>query len=209
MQNREKPRSGRRGSALIEFVLGASLFWVPLFFGTLVIGFSLIRAVQVTQVCRDAGHMYANGIDFSLATYQNLLASLAQGYTLTSNGDGVVVLSTVTYISLTDCQAGGYPGGCANQGQMVITRQIVVGNSSLHASSFGTPPAGDMESNGSGNVTSAGYLNDPACQAAHFANVIPLSDGQYAYVSEMWVRSPDVSWWSFLGNAQLSARSIF
>ena len=207
MQTPKTPRLRQRGSALVEFVLGIALFWVPLFFGVLVIGFGLVRAVQVTQVCRDAGHMYAYGIDFTLPTYQTLLASLAQGYTLTSSGNAVVVLSTVTYISSTDCQAGGYPPTCANVNQMVITRQIVVGNSSIHGSSFGTPPAGDMGTDG--NVTAAGYLNDPLCQASNFSNVIPLTDGQYAYVSEMWVNSPDVNWWSVLGATALSARSIF
>ncbi len=191
----------------MEFVLGVALFWVPLFFGILVIGFALIRAVQVTQVCRDAGHMYAYGIDFTLPSYQTLLASLAQGYSLTSTGNAVVILSTVTYISSNDCVAGGYPSNCANANQMVITRRIVVGNSSIHSSSFGTPPAGDMGTDG--NVTAAGYLNDPQCQAANFSNVIPLGDSQYAYVSEMWVNSPDVNWWSVLGTTALSARSIF
>src|SRR5690349_11516666 len=99
-QNRH---SRERGSALIEFVLAFSLFWLPLFFGTLVIGFSLIRGVQVTQICRDAGHMYSYGIDFSQQSYRNLLAGIAQGYNLTSSGNGVVVLSTVTYITSTDC----------------------------------------------------------------------------------------------------------
>ncbi len=186
----------------MEFVLGVALFWMPLFFGVLVIGFSLIRAVQVTQVCRDAGHMYAYGIDFTLPNYQTLLASMAQGYTLTSTGNAVVILTTVTYISQTDCQ------NCANVNQIVITRQIVVGNSSIRASSFGTPPAGEMGT--SGNVTSAGYLNDPQCQAVNFSSVIPLNDtNKYAYVSEMWVNSPDVKWWSFLGSMAISARSIF
>lgn len=209
MTSKHRRGSGQRGSALIEFVLATSLFWLPLFFGTLVVGFSLVRAVQVTQICRDAGHMYANGIDFSQTTYQNLLASIAQGYTLTSTGDAVVVLSTITYISPTDCTAGGYSSNCANVRQMVITRQIVIGDSGIHASTFGTPPAADMASDGSGNVTAAGYLNDTRCQATGFSSVIPLTDGQYAYVAEMWVRSPDVSWWSFLGNTQINARSIF
>ncbi len=191
----------------MEFVLGVALFWIPLFFGVLVIGFALVRAVQVTQVCRDAGHMYAYGIDFTLPSYQTLLASLAQGYNLTSTGNAVVVLSTVTYISSTDCQAGGYTSNCANVNQMVITRRIVVGNSSIRSSSFGTPPAGDMGTDG--NVTAAGYLNDPACQAVNFTNVIPLTDGEYAYVAEMWVNSPDINWWNVLGTTAIGARSIF
>lgn len=202
-------RSRQRGSALIEFVLCVSLFWVPLFLGTVVIGFNLIRAVQVTQVCRDAGHMYSYGIDFSQPAYQNLLESLAPGLNMTSTSSGasgVVVLTTVTYIDSTNCTAGGYSSNCANVNTTVITRQIVVGNTSLHASAFGTPPSKYLDSEG--NVSPAGYLNDTTCQATGFSNVIPLVSGEFAYMSEMWVTSP--SWWSYLGTTeQVSSRSIF
>ena len=207
MRKRKTPRSGERGSAFIEFLLSLSLFWIPLFLGTLVIGFNLVRAVEVTQVCRDAGHMYSYGIDFSLAAYQNLLVSLAPGLGMaTGGGNGAVVLSTITFIGPNDCKAGGYPSNCTNVNTPVITRQIVIGNSSVHASAFGTPPSKYMDS--SGNVSPAGYLNDASCRALGFSNVIALSSGQFAYLSEMWVKSP--SWWSYLGSTTVvSARSIF
>lgn len=195
----------------MEFVLGFALFWIPLFFGTLVIGFNLIRAVQVTQVCRDAGHMYSQGIDFSLSVYQNLLVDLAAGLRMTVNsGNGVVILSTVTYIGPNDCTAGGYQANtssCPNMNQTVFTRRIVVGNQSLHASSFGTPNSGDMDSGG--NISPRGYLTHTANRATNFYSVIPLASGEFAYVSEMWVTSPDISWWSFLGTTGSAARSIF
>lgn len=196
-----------RGSALVEFVLCVSLFWVPLFLGTVVIGFNLIRAVQVTQVCRDSGHMYSYGIDFSQPVYQNLLVNLAPGLGITtSGGNGVVVLSTITYIGSNDCIAGGYPSNCANVNTTVITRQIVIGNTGLHASVFGTPPGQFMDS--SGNVSPAGYLNNTTCQAKGFSSVIPLVSGQFAYMSEMWVTEPNL--WNYLGTSTgISARSIF
>lgn len=205
--NKKNTHLRQRGSALIEFVLCVSLFWVPLFLGTVVIGFNLIRAVQVTQVCRDSGHMYSYGIDFSQPAYQNLLVSLAPGLNITtSGGSGVVVLSTITYIGPNDCVAGGYSSNCANVNTAVITRQIVVGNTALHASVFGTPASQFMDS--SGNVSPAGYLNNSNCRAAGFSSVIPLVSGQFAYMSEMWVTAP--SWWSFLGTTSgISARSIF
>ncbi len=144
MQVTRKSHSRQKGSALIEFVLCFALFWVPLFLGTLVIGFNVIRAIQVTQVCRDAGHMYSYGMDFSQSAYQNLLVSLAPGLNMTvSGGKGVVILSTVTYVDQTDCTAGGYPH-CANLNQTVFTRRIVIGNSGLYSSAFGTP----LEPNG-------------------------------------------------------------
>ncbi len=219
MNKREASRRSRqRGSALIEFVLAFALFWIPLFFGTLVIGFNLIRAVQVTQVCRDAGHMYSQGIDFSQAVYQNLLVSLASGLNMTSTGgNGVVVLSTLTYIDDAQCQSGGYaPGGtCPNYQKVVITRRVWVGNSGLHTSSFGTLLPNSALLDAAGNVTlgtntgTRGYLNDPSTVATGFSSVIPLVSGQLSYVSEMYIKSPDLDWWAFLGNMDVSARSIF
>jgi len=199
---------------MVEFVLCIGVFWMPLFLGTIIIGFNLIRAVQVTQVCRDAGHMYSYGKDFTQPTYQNLLVSLAKGLNMTTtSGNGVVILSTVTYIDTTQCKAGGYSSTCPNYQKLVFTRRVVVGNSSLHLSTFGTPNAGFLD--GSGNVRSGdnngtqGYLNDASAIASGFSNVVALSAGQYSYVSEMFVQSPDYDWWSFLGSMGVSARSIF
>lgn len=204
-------RKQQRGSALVEFVVCFALFWVPLFLGLVVMGFDLIRAMQVTQVCRDAGHMYSYGMDFSQTAYQNLLVSLAPGLNMTTTGgNGVVILSTVTYIAASDCTAGGYQAtqsSCANLNQTVFTRRIVVGNSALHASAFGTPSSSDMDS--SGNISSAGYLNNSNDRAVGFSNLIPLQSGQFSYMSEMYVQSPDVSWWSYLGTAWANSRSIF
>ena len=211
MRNMKSLCRGERGSALIEFVLCFGLFWVPLFLGTLQIGFNLIRAVQVTQVCRDAGHMYSRGTDFSQSSYQNLLQSLAPNLNLLTSGNAnaTVILSTITYIQQTDCVAAGYPT-CSNAGQFVVTRRITVGaNSGLPASAYGTP-AQSTYADSSGNITVAGYMNDTSTQAPAFANVIPaLTSGQYAYVAEMYVQSQDYNWWSFLGTTGVSARSVF
>jgi hypothetical protein len=46
-------RAHERGTALIELALCLSLFWLPLFLGTVGIGFGLRLETQVTQVCRD------------------------------------------------------------------------------------------------------------------------------------------------------------
>lgn len=174
-------------------------------------GFDLIRAMQVTQVCRDAGHMYSYGVDFSQSAYQNLLISLAPGLNMTATGgSGVVILSTVTYIDSNDCIAGGYlatTSSCANLNQTVFTRRVVVGNAGLHTSAFGTPSSGDMDS--SGNISSAGYLNNSNDRAVGFSGLIPLSSGQFSYMSEMYEQSPNLSWWSYLGTAWADARSIF
>ncbi len=196
---------------MVEFTLAMSVFLVPLLFGTMVIGQNLIREIEVTQLCRDASHMYAYGVDFSQPTNQNLLVDIGQGLNFqTSGGNGVVILSTVTYIGPNDCVAGGYqPNGssCANINQTVFTRRIVVGNSSIKSSAYGTPNASLIDS--SGNISQAGYLNNTSTRAVNFSNLIPLTSGQYAFMAETHVATPDLSWWGYLGTTGVDARSIF
>ena len=40
------------------------LLIVPIFLGLIVTGLSLVLANQVTEICRDTGHMFAYGVDF-------------------------------------------------------------------------------------------------------------------------------------------------
>jgi len=204
-------RRRERGSASVEFALCVILFWMPMFLGMGVIGINLIRAVQVTQVCRDAGHMYANGTDFSQTTYQNLLVSLAIGLNMTtSGGNGVVILSTVMYVDSNACTNGGYQANsssCPNLNYIVFIQRIVVGNSSIHSSNLGSPNSADL--NSSGVVSTAGYLTDTSNRVANFSNIIPLTSGEMAYVSEMYTTSPDTSWCPFLSTPTISAFAVF
>jgi hypothetical protein len=208
MSTEIRQASNERGSTMVEFVMVVSLFWFPLFMGTLMVSFDLIMAVQVTQVCRDAGHMYSYGIDFSQPSYQTLLVDLAPVLKMTANGgNAVVILSTITYIGPSDCTSAGYQANttsCPNMNQMVITRRIVVGNAALHTSAFGTPNPSEMDS--SGNLTTKGYLTDSANRASPFLSVIPLNSGEFAYVSEMWATPP---YFTSNANTLVSARSIF
>src|SRR5437016_5763979 len=104
--NKQTKGPQEKGSALVEFVLCFGIFWVPLFLGTLTAGFNLIAAIQVTQVCRDAAHMYSQGIDFSQSTYKTLLVNLAPSLGMAATGGrGEVIFSTITYIDHTDCAA--------------------------------------------------------------------------------------------------------
>jgi hypothetical protein len=199
-----KARSRERGSSLIEFVLCVALFWFPFFLGMWRIGINLSRAIQVTEVCRDAAHMLAYGIDFSDPDNQAVLQKVAQGINLSSTGQGVVILSYVTFVDGTDCQSQGLQqntSSCPNMNQLVFTRRIVMGKTSIRASAFGTPNAADMDS--TGTIAPKTYLTDTTCRALGFSNLMTLSWGQYAYMAEMTLNSPD------LGNTASSARSIF
>jgi hypothetical protein len=209
MSATETKYSDERGSAFVEFLLCTSLFLVPLLLGAMVIGLNVVRAVQVTTLCRASAHMYSENVDFSQAQNQQELIKIAQGLNITTtSGNGVIILSKVTYITLTQCQAGGYPNGCANENQYVITNRIVIGNSTVHSSVLGTPPSQDMDPSGNGNVLSSGYLNDPATVAQGFSSIISLPVGQYAYVAETYYDSPDLNWWN-RGIPQIGARFVF
>ncbi len=209
-------RHGRSeaGSALIEFAFCMVFFIIPLLTGTMYIGLSLIRAIQVTEVCRDAAHMYSYGVDFSQAAPQGMLVALGPELGMqTSGGNGVVIFSTVTFIAPSDCTAAGLQqntGSCPNMNSYVITRRIVVGNSTLHASNFGTPNASIIGSDGT--ITNTNYLTDTSAQANGFSSLLTLTSGQNAFMAEMWVKSPDFSFTCFPGannGLNSSARFIF
>ena len=196
-------RSSEHGSAFIEFALCASLFLVPLLLGAMVVGMNVIRAVQVTTLCRTAAHMYSQNIDFSQSQNQQQLIKVAQGLNITTtSGNGVIILTRVQYITSAAC--GSQP--CANENQYAMTNRIVIGNSSIHSSMFGSPPAADMQANG--NVIVADYLNDPATIATNFSTIMTLTSGQYLYVAETYFTSPDLNWWG-RGVPQISTRFVF
>lgn len=203
-------RNKRKGSILVEFVL-SSLFWVPLLMGTFVTGLNLLRAIQVTQVCRDAGHMFAYGVDFSQSGNQNLLVRLANGLNFsTSGGNGVVILSTVTFIGAAQCTGAGLQADtthCPNINQSVFMRRIIVGNSAARASNFGTPNSGIAD--GRGYISSSSYLSNTSARAAGFATFLPLAAGQLAYLTEMYLASPDVDWTNFMTGTGVYSRVIF
>lgn len=205
-----KSRNAKRGSALIEFAL-SSLFWMPLLLGTIVIGLNLLRAIRVTQICRDAGHMYAYGIDFSQPSNRNLLLRLATGLNITATGgDGVVIFSSITLVGPGDCTAAGLQpdsAHCANLGNLVFTKRLVVGSKALRASSFGTPNSYLIDS--SGAIRSSRYLTDTSARAVGFSNLMSLTSGQYAYVAEAYFSSPDYDWQGFMTGTGVAARSIF
>ena len=148
---------------MVEFML-STLVWLPLLLGTMAIGLALIREIEVTQVCRDAGHMSAYGIDFAQPGNQSLILQVAGPLGIThTGGPGAIILSSITFIGPLDCQAGQPDSGCANLNSYVFTRRIVIGDGS-RLSSFGTPPAGDPQ----GNIAQGDVLNNPMDQVTNF-----------------------------------------
>ena len=187
--DKPSPRRRRqRGNELIEFALVTTLL-LPLLFGTVVIGLNLGRSIQVTQVSRDAGHMYSRSVDFSEPANQALIERLAQGLDIhVTGGGGVVILSTVTFIGDNECDAAGLVGGaCTNRDYPVMIQRIVVGNSAARSSAFGTPNPELLDSKG--NV--ANYMTNTSARADGFMSVLALQPGDLAYVSEVFAPSSD------------------
>lgn len=181
---------------MIEFVLVSSLFLVPLIIGTFTYGFAVIRAVEAVQLTRDVGHMYSRGVDFSVQGNQNLLAtSLAQGLSLVANsgnvtggssGNGVVVLSTLTYLTAATCNS------CNNAGHVVVMNRIVIGNNSIFTTSYGNPTPSLITTNG--DVQN--YDSDASARADAFNNLMPttsMTGGEIAYLAESYVTAPDLA----------------
>jgi hypothetical protein len=142
---RTRPR--QRGAAFVEFAL-ILLVLTPLLLGVTGIGLNMLRSLSTIQLARDAGHMYARGADFSQPGNQTILADLGADVGLTtsaSTSNAVVVLSTVIYIDKAMCAAdgkvdgSGNPLGCTNYTKWAFTRRLVIGNTSMRTSNFGSP----------------------------------------------------------------------
>jgi len=192
---------------MIEFCLSVAL-WTAVLMGLSTVGLNLIRALQVEQVCRDAGRLYGAGLDFTQAGNQNLLIMLATGLNVTAGGgNGVFVFSTVEYIDTPQCTAGGLGGNCPNLGQYVFIQRVVVGNAGLLSSQFGTPSAGIIGV--SGNIASSAYLTNGSARAAGFGSLLSLTGGQVAYLTESYFSSPDFAWGSYMSGAGVYERKIF
>ncbi len=206
MRARRKAR--RRGNALIEFALALSLL-LPLYVWMLVFGLDLRRMMQTGQVSRDAGHMYARGVDFSLPGNQDVLVRLAAGMNMTrTGGAGVVILTTLLKVGAQECTDGGVPlGSCTNLGQTVVTQRIVVGNASLGASKVASPPAALLQADGS--ITPADYLTKTQARAPEFESILGLAEGELAYVAEAWFESPVKDFPTMNNRGPVYARTIF
>jgi hypothetical protein len=200
---RRPQRRNRGGNTIIEFVLVTSLVLIPLLMGGMVVGFNLIRAIQANQLNRDAGHMFARGVDFSTvsgAGNRAVLTYMAPRLS-TSSGTGALILSGFQYVGPNTCNK------CANLGHAVFLQQLTIGNASLLSSHFGTVPAGSMKQDGSGIVINP--YTDTSVQADGILGALSMNDGDLAYVSETYYSSTDFDIAGFLSPSGVYCRAIF
>lgn len=201
--------SRERGSTLVEFAL-TSLIWVPLLLGSIVFGFNILSAIQVSQLSRDSGHMYAYGVDFTQPQNAALLQRLASSLNLNiqpTSGTGNIVFSKITLVSDNDCKAAGL-SDCANTGKYVFTDLFVFGNQAGIKTALGSPTANFFKS---GSIKISDYLTNLSLVATKFPDLgitFTPDKGQYAYVAEVNYHSTAVNWNGFT-NIGSYARSIF
>ena len=162
----------------------------PLLLGLTNIGVRLGRGIQATQVTRDVAHMYALGADFTLPGTQAIARTLASGFDLGSTGKAVLIFSRLTKVSQVDCTAAGL-SNCPNLNQPVFTQRITMGNASLRASSYGTPPPQYVGTQG--NIASADYCKQSTLIASGFEAVISLAQDQAAWMVEGYFTMPDLN----------------
>ena len=199
-------RKNKRGVAIVEFSF-SMLLLVPLLIGTTATGLNLIRTLATVQLSRDAGPMYARGVDFSQPGNKTVLATIGSNVNLSTTagqGSSVVILSTITYVDKALCASAGKvdgsgnPLGCINYTKWVFTQRITIGKSSIRSSSFGSPVTTGGNPVTVNSTTGNISLADQAANAGDVATfavginpyasvsgaVTGLPSGQVIYVAE-------------------------
>jgi hypothetical protein len=194
-----------RGSTMLELAMLLTVA-VPLLLGVAGVGLQLGRTLSATQVTRDVSHMYALGADFSLPGAQNIAATLSRDFTLTSSGNAVLILSRIVKVYQADCAANNL-NTCPNLSNTVFTQRIVIGNSTLRSSYFGTPPASYIDS--SGNIKAADYLQQAALVANGFNAVLTLQDNQVVRMVEGYFSMPELNLIGGSSGGGYYARMVF
>lgn len=175
----------------MEFALVA-IAAIPMLFGTVAMGVTLGRGVQSIQVTRDVGHMYGLGVDFTAAGAQAVVNKLAEDFDLTpATGNAVLIFSQIMTVYQADCNAAGLGASCGNVGSQVFVQRVVLGNTSLRSSSFGTPPSNYIGAKG--NIAPVNYFQQTSLRANGFGAVLTQNQGDVAYVVEGFFMQPDLA----------------
>jgi hypothetical protein len=176
-----RPNKSEAGNTFVELAFLVPIL-VSLYVGVFQVGIRLAKELALAQVTRDAASMYARGVDFSTVTPSNqaLLSRLGtllqwpQTSALKATDPGVVYFSRIMFIDSTcnGLASSDSKGRACNKNSWVFLNTVVVGNTGLHGSNFGAPPAcahsgsgscyesvisGSSANNGDINVTEAYY----------------------------------------------------
>jgi TadE-like protein len=230
-RKQSQARRSEAGNTILEFAL-VMTFLVPMFAGAFTIGMALTKAIQVSNVARDAAILMVrsnsdpeSGLDLSVTQNQRIIVRAAQGLGMnsdaqddpSSSGTAVVILSKVVMVGPTECSLAGLtpnatspfwdPGNCPNYGSYVFEYRVVIGNGTRWNSTIGKP-GGTVQSNGT--ITAADIASNSSDVAATFSSVtgMTLSASTYALVSEMYADVSYLNFFSVMSNPVIYARSI-
>ncbi|MCX6587511.1 MAG: pilus assembly protein [Acidobacteria bacterium] len=197
-----------RGNTLVEFALVIS-FLVPILLGVFSIGMSLTASVQASVVARDAGSMFMRYVDFSINSNKSLIVRIARGMGMTeTGGNGTVILTQILRVGAAQCiPPYATTTACPNFNRHVITKRVIIGNATLTTSTFGTPTASIVTTDGS--ITAANYLANTTARADAFDALMILGDGETAFISEAYFLTPNLNLPGFRTDTFVYQRSIF
>jgi hypothetical protein len=223
-------RRAEAGNTILEFAL-VMTFLVPMFAGAFTIGMALTKAIQVSNVARDAVVLMVrsnsdpeSGLDLSQTQNQRIIVSAASGLGMNSDaqddpsstGSGVVILSQVVMVGPTECSLGITPApsgappwdasNCPNYGSYVFEYRVVIGNGSRWTSMLGNP-GGSVASNGT--ISASDIASNSSDRVANFNTVtgMTLSPSTFALVSEMYADVSYLNFFSVMSNPVIYARS--
>ncbi len=229
--NQSRGRRTEAGNTILEFAL-VMTFLVPMFAGAFTIGMALTKAIQVSNVARDAAVLMVrsnsdpeSGLDLSQTHNQRIIVRAAQGLGMNSDalddpsstGTAVVILSKIVKVGPTECSLAGLTpygtspfwdsGNCPNFGSYVFAYRVVIGNGSRWSSTIGNP-GGTVQSDGT--ITAANIASNSSDVASTFSSVtgMTLSASTFALVSEMYADVSYLNFFSVMSNPVIYARSI-
>lgn len=231
MRSQKRRTKHETGNTILEFAV-VMAFLVPMMTGAFTIGMALTKAIQVSNVARDAVVLMVratedpnSGLDLSLTQNQRIIVRAAQGlgmasdaaYDPSSTGKGVVILSKVVMVGPAECSLGITPapngappwnaGNCPNYGSNVFAYRVVIGNGARWSSALGNP-GGTVQTNGT--ISAHDIANDTSNVATSFptATGLTLTSGKFALVSEMFADVGYLNFFSVMPNSVLYSRSI-
>jgi hypothetical protein len=214
---------------MLEFALAMSIL-VPMFAGMFTIGMALSKSIQVSNVCQDAVVLLVDtntepnaGLDLSQLQNQRMIVRAAAGLGMNSDaqddpsstGNAAVILSKVVMVGPQECSTGVVPaphnappwnaGNCPNYGQYVFAYRVVIGNGTRWSSTFGNPPVGVVQSNG---TISAATMAKNAGDVAQNAAFLNLTASTFALVAEMYADVSYLNLFSIMPTPVIYSRSI-
>ena len=123
--------------------------------------------------------MYAQGVDFSQETNRKIALRLLD----TRDGKTLIVFTKIRHVTAADCGAAPGPQ-CVNTGYPAIVQRIVIGDSDLHPSTFGTPLSVDPAT---GRVLN--WATDASARVTDSG--VSVKPGEFAYAAETYIAGPD------------------